>query len=89
VSPEAAAGGDIGLVQNGDIIEIDIPHRKINVKVSKDELAKRRKAELKKGEKAFTPKRKRFISDALRAYALMTTSADRGAVRIVPSSVVR
>jgi dihydroxy-acid dehydratase len=84
VSPEAAAGGNIGLVANGDIIEIDIPGRKINVKVSNAELGKRRKAELKKGKKAFVPKRKRVIPESLRAYAFMVSSADKGAVRIVP-----
>ncbi len=84
VSPEAAAGGDIGLIKNGDIIEIDIPQRTINVKISKQELAARRAAELKKGAKAFKPVRKRIISDALKAYALMAASADKGAVRIVP-----
>jgi dihydroxy-acid dehydratase len=89
VSPEAAAGGDIGLLKNGDIIEIDIPKRKINVKLSAAELAGRRKAELKKGRKAFTPKRKRVVPDSLRAYAFMAASADRGAVRIVPSNAVR
>ena len=84
VSPEAAAGGDIGLVKNGDIIEIDLAKRRIGVKVSKEELLKRRKAELKKGRKAFSPKRKRVIPESLRAYAFMVASADRGAVRIVP-----
>jgi dihydroxy-acid dehydratase len=84
VSPEAAAGGEIGLLTNGDIIEIDIPSRKIRVKLSAAELANRRKAELKKGKNAFKPKRKRVISEALRAYAIFTTSADRGAVRVVP-----
>ena len=84
VSPEAAAGGEIGLVKNGDLIEIDIPNRKINVKLTAAELAKRRKAEMKRGKNAFKPKRKRVISDALREYALFAESADRGAVRIVP-----
>jgi dihydroxy-acid dehydratase len=84
VSPEAAAGGNVGLVYNGDIIEIDIPNRKINVKLTAAELLKRRKAEIRKGKSAFKPKRKRVISDALREYALFAESADRGAVRIVP-----
>jgi dihydroxy-acid dehydratase len=84
VSPEAASGGDIGLVQNGDIIEIDIPKRSIRVKLPAAELDKRRKAELKKGKKAFTPKRKRVISQALKAYALFVSSADKGAVRVLP-----
>ena len=84
VSPEAAAGGEIGLVKNGDLIEIDIPNRKINVKLTAAELAKRRKAEMKRGKNAFKPKRKRVISDALREYALFAQSADRGAVRVIP-----
>jgi dihydroxy-acid dehydratase len=84
VSPEAAAGGEIGLVKNGDLIEIDIPNRKINVKLTAAELVKRRKAEMKRGKNAFKPKRKRVISDALREYALFAQSADRGAVRVVP-----
>ena len=87
VSPEAAAGGDIALIKNGDIIEIDIPGRSINVKLSAGELKKRRDQEKKKGNKAFRPVgRKRTISDALRAYAYYVSSADRGAVRIVPDS---
>jgi dihydroxy-acid dehydratase len=82
VSPEAASGGEIGLIRDGDIIEIDIPARKINVLVSDDELAKRRKEEEKRGNKAFTPKtRIRNISKALKAYASMVTSADTGAIR--------
>jgi len=84
VSPEAAAGGAIGLVADGDVIEINIPARRINVKISAAELALRRKAELKKGKAAFKPRRKREISEALRAYSLFTTSADMGAVRVVP-----
>ena len=84
VSPEAAAGGAIGLVAEGDVIEINIPARRINVKISAAELALRRKAELKKGKAAFKPRRKREISEALRAYSLFTTSADMGAVRVVP-----
>jgi dihydroxy-acid dehydratase len=84
VSPEAAAGGEIGLIKNGDIIEIDIPKRKINVKLTAAELTKRRKIELTKGKKAFKPKRKRVISDALREYAMFAESADKGAVRVVP-----
>ncbi|QQS50235.1 MAG: dihydroxy-acid dehydratase [Bacteroidota bacterium] len=82
VSPEAAAGGEIGLVHDGDIIEINIPKRSIDVLISKDEMEKRRNEEKQRGEKAFTPKtRKRVISKALQAYASMVTSADTGAVR--------
>ncbi len=83
VSPEAAAGGAIGLVRDGDIIEIDIPNRTVNVKVSNEELDKRRDEEMAKGKKAFTPDRERYISKALRAYASMVSSADLGAVRII------
>ena len=86
VSPEAAAGGNIGLVRDGDIIEIDIPKRGINVKVSDQELKARRSEELAKGEKAWKPARKREISEALRAYAFFASSSDEGAVRIVPQA---
>ena len=84
ISPEAAAGGNIGLVKDGDIIEIDIPKRTINVKLSDEQLAERRSAEEARGKKAFTPaKRERNISKALKAYAAMVSSADKGAVRII------
>jgi dihydroxy-acid dehydratase len=84
VSPEAAAGGNIGLVRDGDIIEINIPDRTINVLLSGEELEKRREEELKRGDKAFTPKyRNRKISKALKAYASMVSSADKGAVRVI------
>ena len=84
ISPEAAAGGAIGLVNDGDIIEIDIKERSINVKISDEEMEKRRAAEESRGDKAFTPKsRDRKVSKALRAYANMVTSADTGAVREV------
>ncbi|MBJ9696920.1 dihydroxy-acid dehydratase [Burkholderia cenocepacia] len=84
VSPEAAEGGEIGLLENGDTIEIDIPNRSINVLVSDDELRRRRAAMEARGEQAWQPeKRQRRVSAALRAYAAMTTSAARGAVRIV------
>lgn len=85
VSPEAASGGEIGLVRDGDIIEIDIPNRTIQVKVTDEELAKRREEELKKGDKAFKPvNRDRIVPEALKAYAFMASSADQGAVRVVP-----
>lgn len=84
VSPEAAAGGAIGLVKDGDTIEINIPERTINVKVSDEELATRRAAEKARGNKAFTPPcRQRTVSKALKAYAKMVSSADKGGVRIV------
>ncbi|OOG22765.1 dihydroxy-acid dehydratase [Thioalkalivibrio denitrificans] len=82
VSPEAAEGGNIGLVEEGDTIEIDIPHRSIRIAVDDAELARRREAMEAKGEAAWKPvNRQRAVSQALRAYALMTTSAARGAVR--------
>ena len=84
ISPEAAAGGAIGLVKDGDIIEINIPERTIQVKVSDEELAERRKAEEARGEKAFTPPyRQRVVSKALQAYGKMVTSADKGGVRVI------
>jgi len=83
ISPEAASGGNIGLVRDGDIIEIDIPARKISVRLSDAELAERRKAEEAKGKDAWKPKRDRVVSKALRAYASMVASADKGGVRIV------
>jgi dihydroxy-acid dehydratase len=84
ISPEAASGGNIGLVKDGDIIEIDIPNRSIRVKVSDEELQNRRKAEEARGDAAFTPAdRDRKVSKALRAYASMVSSADKGAVRII------
>ena len=83
ISPEAAAGGDIGLVRDGDIIEIDIPARAINVRLTPGELDARRLQELSKGKDAFTPaNRNRIISKALRAYAAGVTSADKGGVRL-------
>ncbi len=82
VSPEAAKGGAIGLVEEGDVIEIDIPNRTIKMALSEGELASRRKAMEAKGEKAWQPKtRKRAVSAALKAYAALTTSAAAGAVR--------
>ena len=84
VSPEAAAGGNIGLLQDGDIIEIDIPARKINVLLSDEELATRRLAEEARGKDAWTPKnRNRKISKALKAYSSLVSSADKGAVRVI------
>jgi len=84
VSPEAAEGGMIGLVEPGDIVEIDIPNRVIRLAVSDEELAKRRAAMEAKGKDAWKPKtRQRKVSTALRAYAALTTSASRGAVRVL------
>lgn len=82
ISPEAAAGGNIGLVRDGDIIEIDIPARTMNVRLSDEELAARRREEEARGKKAFTPPyRQRVVSKALQAYGKIVTSADKGGVR--------
>ncbi len=83
ISPEAAEGGAIGLVEEGDLIKIDIPRRRIAVDVSEQDLARRRELMDLKGAQAWKPKRDRKVSDALKAYAAMTTSASRGAVRDV------
>jgi len=81
-SPEAAEGGNIGLVEEGDIIEIDIPHRSIRVALGDDALTGRRLAMQARGDRAWKPvDRQREVSQALRAYAALTTSAARGAVR--------
>ena len=81
-SPEAAEGGAIGLVEEGDFIDIDIPERTINLRVTNAELAARRAAMEAKGDAAWLPvNRDRYVSQALQAYAALTTSADRGAVR--------
>jgi dihydroxy-acid dehydratase len=83
-SPEAACGGAIALVEDGDTIEIDIPARSIRLAVSDDELARRRKAMDARGASAWKPVgRERVVSAALQAYAALTTSADTGAVRDV------
>ncbi|MEY0176627.1 dihydroxy-acid dehydratase [Providencia rettgeri] len=82
ISPEAASGGLLALVQDGDIIDIDIPKRTMVLDVSESELNQRREAELARGDKAYTPRnRQREVSFALRAYASLATSADKGAVR--------
>ena len=82
VSPEAAEGGAIGLVEEGDTLEIDIPNRSVRLAVSDETLAQRRAAMEAKGDKAWQPvDRKRVVSKALQAYGLMATSASKGAVR--------
>lgn len=82
VSPEAAEGGTIGLIEEGDIIDIDIPNRSINVRLTEAQLAERRKAMEARGDKAWQPvNRQRQVSLALQAYAALTTSASKGAVR--------
>ena len=83
ISPEAAAGGNIGLVRNGDLIEIDIPNRSIDLKISDEEMTQRRDAELAKGDGAFKPVRERQVSKALRTYAAFVSSADLGAIRLI------
>jgi len=84
ISPEAAAGGKIALVQNGDIIDIDIPRRSLNLRLDAAELARRQRSEELKGNAAWKPLREREVSDSLKAYAHMAASADKGAIRIVP-----
>ncbi|MBI6216866.1 dihydroxy-acid dehydratase [Proteus sp. DFP240708] len=82
VSPEAASGGVIGLVEEGDIVSINIPTREISLKVDDKTLSARRDAQNARGDKAWTPQnRQRQVSFALRAYASLATSADKGAVR--------
>jgi dihydroxy-acid dehydratase len=86
VSPEAASGGAIALVQEGDIIEIDIPNRSIRIAISDEELEMRRD-KMAASERPWQPvARDRYVSPALRAYASMATSADKGAVRVVPGA---
>ncbi len=84
VSPEAANGGAIALIKNGDIIDIDIIKRTIELRINAEELAKRRVLEEARGKDAFTPNRERLVSASLRAYAHFASSADKGAVRIIP-----
>ena len=85
VSPEAAAGGAIALIREGDAITIDIPKRTINVDISVEELQQRRTEEEQKGAAAYSPPpRPRKVSSALKAYALLAASADLGAIRIIP-----
>jgi dihydroxy-acid dehydratase len=88
VSPEAAGGGNIALIKDGDIIEFDIPERKVNLLLSSEELESRKKAELEKGSKAYKPAgRNRKISDSLKTYSMLVSSADTGAVRILPDEI--
>ena len=89
VSPEAAEGGAIALVNEGDIINIDIPNRTINVEISDDELKLRREAMEKKENKWQPQPRKRRVTDALKAYAMMATSASKGAVRDIAQIEVK
>jgi dihydroxy-acid dehydratase len=85
ISPEAAGGGEIGLIRSGDIIDINIPERTINVRVDDKEMGKRRSEENAKGKDAFKPAgRNRVVPPSLKAYALFASSADEGAVRVLP-----
>jgi dihydroxy-acid dehydratase len=89
ISPEAASGGNIALIKEGDTVEIDIPNRSIDIAVSASELQKRRLEEQNKGDNAFkAPGRNRKISKALQVYALLASSADTGAVKILPKKVI-
>ena len=89
VSPEAAAGGAIGLLEEGDTIDIDIRARSINVRVDGDELARRRRDMDAKGADAWRPRRDRTVSESLRAFGLMATSAAFGAVRDLDQIISR
>ncbi|WP_407640835.1 dihydroxy-acid dehydratase [Arcanobacterium ihumii] len=82
ISPEAAAGGEIGLIEDGDLVSINIPERRIELKIDDEQMEHRRRA---KGELPWEGNRDRKVSKALRAYASMATSADKGAVRRVLS----
>ena len=83
ISPEAAEGGLIGLVEEGDLIEFDIPNRSVNLAVDEETLNARRAVMEAKGRDAWQPKRDRVVSAALKAYGALTTSAANGAVRDV------
>lgn len=84
VSPEAAAGGIIALVKDGDQVEIDIPQRKLTLLVSESELARRLESELSRGARAWKPSsRERVVPASLQLYSMFVSSADRGAVRIL------
>ncbi len=83
VSPEAASGGEIGLVRDGDSILFDIPNRKVELFISDQEMEKRRNEELAKGKNAFKPNRERFVPDSLKVYAQNVASADLGGVRVI------
>ena len=81
VSPEAADGGDIALVEDGDYITIDIPSRKISLEIDENEMSARRAKMLAKGDMAYKPNRDRKVSRALQFYAKSVSSAADGAVR--------
>ncbi len=84
ISPEAAAGGDVALLRNGDAIKIDIPSRTIDALLTKEQMAERRAEEVARGKDAYKPHhRERVISASLKIYAAMVSSADKGAVRVI------
>ncbi len=84
ISPEAAAGGEIALIESGDLIEINIPARTINAEITAEEMAKRKFEMENSGDKAYKPKaRERFVSKSLKAYSMLVSSADTGAVRVI------
>ena len=84
ISPEAASGGVVGLVEDGDIITIDIPSRSISLEVDDNTLEERRAKQIARGKKAYTPAvRDRKVSKALKAYAAMVSSADKGGIRLI------
>ena len=83
ISPEAAAGGNIALIENGDLITVNIPERSINVELSENELNRRRDELIKQKAGKFSPeKRERKISNSLKAYSVFVSSADKGAIRV-------
>lgn len=84
ISPEAASGGNLALLENGDIIEINIPERELYALIDHTEMQRRREAMESKGAEAFKPQtRERAVSKSLKAYALLVSSADRGAIRVI------
>ncbi len=83
VSPEAASGGNIALVKDGDTISFDIPNRSVQLEISDEEMANRRKAEESKGKNAFKPNRDRIVPKSLKVYAQNVASADLGGIRII------
>ena len=88
VSPEAASGGNIALLKDGDRLEINIKERSINALVSDEEFCIRRIEELKKSDNAFKPVgRNRIVSNALKAYSFFASSADKGAIRLLPENL--
>jgi dihydroxy-acid dehydratase len=84
ISPEAASGGNLALIENGDKISISIPERRLFAEIDESEMQRRREAMQNKGKDAYKPRsRERKISKSLKAYALLVSSADSGAVRVI------